>query len=71
MKIGKILIEIGLIFVILGIIAIGLGTVHLRLFRLPGDIVIKRDNFVIYIPITTSIILSIVATLILSILFKK
>ncbi|WP_456395803.1 DUF2905 domain-containing protein, partial [Desulfurobacterium sp.] len=33
--------------------------------RLPGDIYIKRDNFVFYFPITTSILLSIVFSLVL------
>jgi hypothetical protein len=28
--------------------------------RLPGDIVIERDNFRVYIPITTSILISLV-----------
>ncbi len=32
--------------------------------RLPGDIVIERDNFRFYLPITTSIVISIVLSLI-------
>jgi hypothetical protein len=35
--------------------------------RLPGDIAVKRDNFSFYFPITTSIILSIILTVILAI----
>ena len=31
--------------------------------RLPGDIVIERDNFRLYFPITTSIVISIILTL--------
>ena len=34
------------------------------LFRLPGDIAIERENFRFYFPITTSIIISIVLSLI-------
>ncbi len=30
--------------------------------KLPGDIHIKRDNFEIYIPLATSIVLSIIAS---------
>ena len=37
---------------------IGLG-------RLPGDIVVERDNFRLYIPIGTSILISLVITVIL------
>jgi hypothetical protein len=33
--------------------------------RLPGDIVIERDGFRLYIPITTSIIVSVVLSLII------
>ena len=31
--------------------------------RLPGDIVIERDNFRFYFPITTSIVISIILSL--------
>lgn len=37
----------------------------LGLGRLPGDIVIERENFRLYIPIATSFIVSIVLSLIL------
>ena len=38
---------------------------RLGLGRLPGDIVIERENFRLYLPITTSILISIVLSLIL------
>jgi len=31
-------------------------------FRLPGDIVIRRGNFTLYLPVTTSILLGILLT---------
>jgi hypothetical protein len=37
----------------------------LGLGRLPGDIVIERDNVRMYLPITTSILISLVLSLIL------
>ena len=37
----------------------------LGLGRLPGDIVVERDHFRFYLPITTSILISIVLSLIL------
>jgi hypothetical protein len=37
----------------------------LGLFRLPGDIVIERQNFRLYFPITSMIILSLVFSLLL------
>ena len=68
-KLGKILIEIGILFILMG----GLFFLFDRLgfFRLPGDIVIKKGNFVFYFPIVTSIILSILLTVILNLLFRK
>jgi len=64
----RLLIIFGLVLVALGLLwpllqKTGLG-------RLPGDIVIERENFRIYIPITTSIIVSAVFSLILW-LFKR
>ena len=38
--------------------------------RLPGDIVIRRGNWTIYIPIATSILLSLILTLLFA-LFRR
>ena len=58
----KLLIIFGVILVIVGILwpliaKLGLG-------RLPGDIVIERENFRLYVPIATSLLVSAVLTLI-------
>ncbi len=71
MKLGKLFVEIGIAFILIGILAIFMGKAHIRLFHLPGDIVIKKDGLTIYIPITTSILLSLLLTLVLSLLSKK
>jgi hypothetical protein len=64
--VGRALVLIGL-----GIAGIGLLVMlGLPLGRLPGDLAVKRDNFSFYFPITTSIILSIILTLLLS-LFRR
>jgi len=60
---GKALIIIGLVLFVLGLLLTFLP--NTRLGRLPGDIVIRRENWSIYIPIVTSILLSVVLTLIL------
>jgi Protein of unknown function (DUF2905) len=62
------LIVTGLALVVLGIAWPYLG--KLGLGRLPGDIRIERDGFTLYLPITTSIIVSLVLSLILW-LFRK
>ena len=59
----------GKVLVLLGLAIAGVGLLMmlgLPIGRLPGDIAVKRDNFSFYFPITTSIILSIILTLILS-----
>lgn len=62
------LIVIGAILILLGLAWPWLS--KLGLFRLPGDIVIERDNFRFYFPITTMIVLSVVISLVLWLLRK-
>jgi hypothetical protein len=57
------LIILGVVLVVLRLLWPWLA--KLGLGRLPGDIVIERDNFRLYIPITTSILISVVLSLIL------
>ena len=59
---GKVLLFLGLGIAGLGLL-IMLG---LPIGRLPGDIYVKRDSFSFYFPLTTSIVLSIVLTLLFS-----
>jgi hypothetical protein len=58
--VGKLLIVFGLIVVALGA-AIQLGV---PLGRLPGDIVIKRENTTIYIPVVTCLLISILLSIV-------
>ncbi|HMD13318.1 MAG TPA: DUF2905 domain-containing protein [Bacteroidota bacterium] len=61
----------GKILVVLGFIIVGVGILFMYsdkipfVGRLPGDISIKKENFHLYVPITTSIIISIVLSLII------
>jgi hypothetical protein len=61
--IGRWLIISGLIIAAVGAAILLLGRVGL--FRLPGDIEIVGRNWRVFIPITTSIILSILLTFVL------
>ena len=71
--------QAGKIFIIVGVLFLGIGllltlTSHfsfLKIGKLPGDIYIKKDNFTFYFPLTTSILLSLLLTLILSFLSRK
>jgi len=61
--IAKLLIVVGVILVVAGLVwpllvKSGLG-------RLPGDIVIRREGFTMYFPITTSVLVSVVVSALL------
>lgn len=69
-QIGKYLIIIGIVVVVVGVILFFLGNKLSWFGDLPGDIKIKRDNFVFYAPITSMILVSIVLSFLLW-LFSK
>ena len=61
----KYLIGAGALLILLGLLAWLLqGRLH-WLGRLPGDIRIERENFSFYMPITTMILLSVLASVLL------
>jgi len=66
---GKVFIILGVIFIVIGL-AFMFGDKIPFLGKLPGDIYIKRERFSFYFPLTTSIIISIVLTILFSI-FRK
>ncbi len=64
----RLLIILGLTTLLAGLLWPWLG--KLPLGRLPGDIIIQRENFRLYFPLTTGVVLSLVLTLLLWI-FRK
>lgn len=65
----KILIIIGVILLLVGLLwpwiqKLGLG-------RLPGDIAIEREGFSFFFPLTTSIIISLVLSLLFWLFMRK
>ncbi|HEX9831366.1 MAG TPA: DUF2905 domain-containing protein [Thermodesulfobacteriota bacterium] len=67
---GKLLIVVGIFLVVMGILIV-LAPKIPYIGRLPGDIHIKRDNFVFYFPLVSSIVVSIILTLILNFIFGR
>ncbi|EIF51303.1 MULTISPECIES: DUF2905 domain-containing protein [Sulfurovum] len=61
--IGKSLIFMGVVIIILGILLLFSEKLPFNLGRLPGDISFKKENFSFYFPITTSILISIILSL--------
>jgi hypothetical protein len=58
----RILVTLGVVLIVVGLawpwlVKLGLG-------RLPGDIVIERENFRFYFPITTMVLISLVLSVI-------
>lgn len=58
----KIMIVIGIGCIIIGVLWLVIGR-FIPLGKLPGDILIKRENMTFYFPLMTSIIVSIVLSL--------
>ncbi|MFZ5789342.1 MAG: DUF2905 domain-containing protein [Pseudomonadota bacterium] len=60
---SRFLVTLGIVLVLAGLLwpllqRLGLG-------RLPGDIVIERENFRLYVPLATSLLVSAVVSLVL------
>ena len=66
---GKMLIFLGAVLIVVGLFFVFAPKIPF-IERLPGDIYVKRDNFTFYFPVTTSIIISVILTLIFW-LFRK
>ena len=60
---GKILIIVGIVLILIGVLLV--FKIPIPFGNLPGDISIKRDNFQIYFPFATSLLLSILISLLL------
>jgi uncharacterized protein HemY len=61
---GKTLIYFGIFLVVLGII-FTLGGKMPWLGHLPGDIIIERERFTLYLPLTTCLLISVILSLVL------
>lgn len=68
-SIGKLFIGIGAVMAVLGVLFLladrlpGVGSLFSWFGKLPGDISIKRDNFSLFFPLGTSLLLSVVLSL--------
>ncbi len=64
-EIGKILIFFGALLLVLGLVFVLLGRTHLPVGRLPGDILYRGKHTTFYFPITTSIVVSVIVSILL------
>src|ERR1700675_65309 len=61
---GKLLMVFGAVLLVAGLLLTFAGRMNLPLGRLPGDIVYRGKNTVVYFPLATSILISIVLSLV-------
>lgn len=66
---AKTLIIIGAVLIVIGIALLGIQKLPFG-GKIPGDIIIKRENFTFSFPLGTSIILSILLSLVLYLINK-
>lgn len=67
---ARLLIVFGLVLVVVGIVLL-VGPRIPFLGRLPGDFLFRRGGVTIYLPLVTSLILSIVLTILLNLFFRR
>ena len=66
---GKTLVLIGLLLIIVGLF-MTFGSKYLPFGKLPGDIHVQRDNFTMFIPLGSCVLISILVSLLFW-LFRK
>ena len=69
-EIGKMLIVTGGVLLLAGLFVVLAGKFP-NAGRLPGDIMIKKENFSFYFPFTTCLIISVVLSIVSMIWFRK
>ncbi len=69
-SLGKMLILFGVVLALLGGLLLLTGKIPF-LGRLPGDIVIRREHWSFYFPLTTSIVISILLTVLFSLFSRR
>ena len=70
MSLGKLLIVAGGVIMVVGLLLLLAGRFNLPLGRLPGDFTYRGKNTVIYFPLATSLLLSILISAILYVISR-
>jgi Protein of unknown function (DUF2905) len=67
---ARLLILFGVVSIVAGLVLLIVPRVP-WLGRLPGDVIVERERFTLYVPIVTSLVVSIVLTILLNIFFRR
>ena len=68
-SLGRLLIWLGGGLLLVGLLMIAAGRIT-GLGRLPGDIVIRRENVTVFIPLATMVLVSVVLTIVLNVIVR-
>ncbi|WP_322820273.1 DUF2905 domain-containing protein [Chloroflexus sp.] len=68
-ELGRWLIGAGVMLVVIGLVVLAAGRLP-WLGRLPGDILIERDNLTIFIPLGTMLVVSLILTVIANLIAR-
>lgn len=68
-EVGRFLIVAGIVILVIGLVFVAVDKIPLS--KLPGDLQLGSGKFKVYIPLGTSLLLSIVITLLLNFFSKK
>ncbi len=64
--VGRLVLVFGVLLVIVGGALMLFGRFHL-----PGDVTFRSGNVTVYVPLATAVIVSIVATIVLNLVFRQ
>jgi Protein of unknown function (DUF2905) len=67
---GRLLILFGVVAIVAGLVLLLVPRVP-WLGRLPGDMIVQRERFTLYLPIMSSLVVSIVLTVLLNLFFRR
>lgn len=67
---ARLLIVFGLVLLVVGVVLL-LSPRIPWVGRLPGDFLFRRDGVTIYVPIATSLVLSLLLTIVLNLLLRR
>jgi Protein of unknown function (DUF2905) len=69
-ELGRALVVMGIVLALVGLVLVFVDRVP-WIGRLPGDVHVQRGNWSLYVPLGTSIVLSVVLTLILWLIGRR
>ncbi|HEY3081561.1 MAG TPA: DUF2905 domain-containing protein [Chloroflexota bacterium] len=67
-ELGRVLIAVGVVILLVGVLLTFVGRIPLG--RLPGDIVVQRENVTCAVPLATMLLVSVLLTIVLNVIAR-